>query len=53
MAYAGEPWASLAWRLVDRTSPDLSGPVPAGARSESDPDPDPGDPGVRRSGSQG
>ena len=57
VAYAGEPWASLAWRLVDRTSPALSAPVPAGARSEPDPapdaDPDPGATAGRRSGSQG
>ncbi len=53
VAYAGEPWASLAWRLVDRTSRALSGPVPAGAPPDADPEPEPGDPAGRRSGSQG
>ena len=42
VAYAGEPWASLAWRLVDRTSTLLSGPIPEGARGRPDPDPQPG-----------
>jgi DNA-3-methyladenine glycosylase len=39
VGYAGEPWASLAWRLVDRSSPSLSRPVAGGARAEPDPAP--------------
>ena len=49
VAYAGEPWTSIAWRLADLTSPALSAPIPAGARDESDPEPGLPDP---RSGSQ-
>ena len=36
VAHAGEPWASLAWRLIDRSSPALS--APAGAIVRTDPD---------------
>jgi DNA-3-methyladenine glycosylase len=39
VAYAGEPWASLAWRLVDQSSPSLSRSVPLDARAEPDPHP--------------
>ena len=39
VAYAGEPWASLAWRIVDRSSPSLSRPVGAGGRAVPDPVP--------------
>ena len=39
VAYAGEPWASLAWRLVDRSSPALS--TAAGGATRPQPDPPP------------
>lgn len=39
VAYAGEPWASLAWRLVDRSSPSLSRSVSSDAPSAPDPRP--------------
>ena len=42
VSYAGEPWASLAWRLVDRGSGALSVAVPGEGRPEPDPEPDPG-----------
>jgi hypothetical protein len=40
IAYAGEPWASLAWRLVDQASPALSAPVGVGPREAPDPEPE-------------
>jgi DNA-3-methyladenine glycosylase len=39
VAYAGEPWASLAWRLIDRSSPALSTAVPGTVRPDPDPQP--------------
>ena len=39
VAYAAEPWASLAWRLVDRGSPALSGPAVVSGRPTPDPEP--------------
>ena len=43
VGYAGEPWATLAWRLVDRSSPSLSRPPGADARPQPDPVPPAGD----------
>ena len=42
VAYAGEPWASLRWRLVDRGSPALSARVPSDTTANPDPYPGPG-----------
>jgi DNA-3-methyladenine glycosylase len=39
VAYAGPPWATLRWRLVDRSSAALSAPVPEAAPSEPDQEP--------------